>query len=112
VQVGTPTIVSTYYVTGNDINVGVGNVSISTQQIIQPVGSLLTIGTGTPIVYGWVIIDPTTGQNWSAITPNPNQTWSTVNATTSQTWSTINVTTSQTWSTINATTSQFWSQIP
>lgn len=112
ISVGTPTIVSTYIVTGNNVNLGVGNVSISTQQIIQPVGSLLTTGTGSLIVYGWVIIDPTTGQTWSAITPTTGQTWSTVTVTTGQTWSTVNPTTGQSWSAITPTSNQTWSNIP
>ncbi len=64
---------------GDDVKLGrptekVSN--INTQQIIIPTSNQLTVGSGTPIVYGWVIINPTTGQNWSAINPATGQTWS------------------------------------
>jgi hypothetical protein len=35
----------------------------------------LTVGSGSPIIYGWNIINPTTGQSWSAINPITGQNW-------------------------------------
>ena len=54
---------------------GTGSLTISTKAVVQPTGNLLTVGAGSPIIYGWNIIVPTTGQSWSAITPVTGQTW-------------------------------------
>jgi hypothetical protein len=43
--------------------------------VIIPSSNQLTVGSGSPIIYGWNIINPTTGQNWSAINPNTGQNW-------------------------------------
>jgi hypothetical protein len=75
VNVGTVNIESRYFVTGNQVTVGVGNVILSTDQVIIASSNQLTVGSGSPIIYGWNIINPTTGQNWSAINPNTGQNW-------------------------------------
>ena len=48
---------------------------LSTDQVIIASSNQLTVGSGSPIIYGWNIINPTTGQNWSAINPNTGQNW-------------------------------------
>ena len=54
---------------------GVGNITISTDQVIIPTSNQLTLSAGNPTIYGWVIINPTTGQSWSAINPATGQNW-------------------------------------
>ncbi len=75
VDIGTVNIASIYHVTGNLVTVGTGSLTISAKAAVVPTGSLLTVGSGSLIIYGWNIINPTTGQSWSAINPTTGQTW-------------------------------------